>query len=99
MRGSGSPISMSTTREPPNAVCMKTMPGGSGRTSPMIAAYSLILFALSIAPLAIVAPLRETGVVLVALWGVFVLHERVRAAGKLVGAVAVVAGAALLTIG
>jgi len=64
-----------------------------------IAAYSLILFALSIAPLAIVAPLRETGVVLVALWGVFVLHERVRAAGKLVGAVAVVAGAALLTIG
>jgi uncharacterized membrane protein len=64
-----------------------------------VSAYGLVLFALSMAPLALVAPLRETGVVLVASWGVFVLRERVRAAGKLVGAAVVVAGAALLTAG
>jgi uncharacterized membrane protein len=64
-----------------------------------VSAYGLVLFALSMAPLALVAPLRETGVVLVASWGVLVLRERVRAAGKLVGAAVVVAGAALLTVG
>jgi uncharacterized membrane protein len=64
-----------------------------------VSAYGLVLFALSMAPLALVAPLRETGVVLVASWGVIVLRERVRAAGKLVGAAVVVAGAALLTVG
>jgi drug/metabolite transporter (DMT)-like permease len=61
-----------------------------------IAAYSLVLIALSIAPLAVVAPAREAGVVVVAAWGVFRLGERERAGRKLMGAVAVVVGAFLL---
>ncbi len=62
-------------------------------------AYGLVLTALSLAPLALVAPLRESGVVVVALWGVLRLHERERAVLKLGGACAVLAGAALLVVG
>jgi drug/metabolite transporter (DMT)-like permease len=61
-----------------------------------ISAYSLVLVALSIAPLAVVAPAREAGVVVVAGWGIFRLGESERAAQKLIGSVAVVAGAFLL---
>jgi drug/metabolite transporter (DMT)-like permease len=64
-----------------------------------IGAYCLTLAALSLAPLALVAPLRESGVVLVALWGVFRLGEREGARRKLGGAGAVLAGAALIAIG
>ena len=64
-----------------------------------LAAYSLVLAALSLAPLALIAPLRESGVVVVALWGVLRLGERERAPLKLVGAGAVLAGAALLALG
>lgn len=64
-----------------------------------IGAYGLALAALSLAPLALVAPLRESGVVVVALWGVLRLGERDRAALKVSGAAAVLAGAALLAIG
>jgi drug/metabolite transporter (DMT)-like permease len=61
-----------------------------------IAAYSLVLLALSIAPLAVVAPAREAGVVIVAGWGIFRLGERERAIQKLIGSLAVVVGAVLL---
>lgn len=64
-----------------------------------VGAYGLTLAALSLAPLALVAPLRESGVVVVALWGVLALHERDRAALKVGGAAAVLTGAALLAIG
>jgi drug/metabolite transporter (DMT)-like permease len=64
-----------------------------------IGAYCLTLAALSLAPLALVAPLRESGVVLVALWGVFRLGEREGTRRKLGGAAAVLAGAALIAIG
>jgi drug/metabolite transporter (DMT)-like permease len=64
-----------------------------------VGAYGLTLTALSLAPLALVAPLRESGVVLVALCGVVWLHERERAPMKLGGAAAVLAGAALLAVG
>ena len=63
-----------------------------------IAAYSLVLVALSVAPLAVVAPAREAGVVVVAVWGVYRMHERERAAAKLAGAGAVVLGALLLVV-
>jgi drug/metabolite transporter (DMT)-like permease len=63
-----------------------------------VAAYSLILLALSLAPLAVVAPAREAGVVVVAIWGVYRLHEGERAAAKLAGAGAVVLGALLLVL-
>jgi drug/metabolite transporter (DMT)-like permease len=64
-----------------------------------VSAYGLTLAALSLAPLALVAPLRESGVVVVALWGVLRLGERDRAGLKLGGAAAVLAGAALLAAG
>lgn len=62
----------------------------------MWAAYLLVLLALSVAPLAVVAPVRESSIVAVAAWGVWRLRERAGAAIKLSGAAAVVAGIALL---
>ena len=62
----------------------------------MWTAYFLVLFALSVAPLAVVAPVRETAVVAVAVWGVWKLRERRGAAMKVSGAVATLAGVALL---
>src|SRR5262249_8905929 len=55
------------------------------------AAYLLVLAALSLAPLAIVAPVRETAIVAVAAWGVWRLGEREAAGLKLAGAVATLA--------
>jgi drug/metabolite transporter (DMT)-like permease len=63
-----------------------------------IGAYGLVLAALSLAPLALIAPLRETGVAVVALWGVLRLGEREAAPLKLGGAALVLAGAALLAV-
>ncbi|MDQ6681697.1 MAG: DMT family transporter [Chloroflexota bacterium] len=63
-----------------------------------ISAYSLVLLAFSIAPLALVAPAREAGVVLVAGWGIARLGERERPVAKLMGATSVLVGAALLVI-
>jgi drug/metabolite transporter (DMT)-like permease len=62
----------------------------------MWVAYLLVLVALSIAPLSVVAPVRETAVVAVAVWGVWRLRERQAAALKLTGAVATLLGVALL---
>jgi drug/metabolite transporter (DMT)-like permease len=58
--------------------------------------YLLVLWALSLAPLSVVAPVRETAVVGVAVWGVWRLRERQSAALKLAGALATLAGVALL---
>ncbi len=62
------------------------------------AGYFLVLWALSLAPLAVVAPVREIAIVAVAVWGVWRLRERERAAIKVSGAVATLAGVALLAI-
>lgn len=62
----------------------------------MWAGYFLVLVAFSIAPLAVVAPVREISVVAVAVWGVWRLHERKRSGLKLSGAAATLAGLALL---
>lgn len=67
-----------------------------------LGAYLLILFALSVAPLSGVAPLRESATVLAAAWGSVRLGEAVdsRDSARRIGAsVAVVAGALLLAIG
>jgi uncharacterized membrane protein len=64
----------------------------------MTAAYYMILIALSVAPLAIVAPLRESAIVLVTAWGIWRLRERKGAWIRAAGALAIVAGVALLTI-
>lgn len=60
--------------------------------------YLLVLIALSIAPLAVVAPVRETAVVAVALWGVWKLGERQAAELKIAGAVATLVGVSMLAI-
>jgi drug/metabolite transporter (DMT)-like permease len=64
----------------------------------MWTAYLLVLIALSIAPLSVVAPVREVAVVAVAVWGVWKLRERKGAALKLLGATATLAGVALLAL-
>jgi uncharacterized membrane protein len=61
----------------------------------------LILFAYSIAPLAAVAPLRESGIVLAALWGALRLGESAgayQAASRILAASLVVVGAVLLAL-
>ena len=58
--------------------------------------YLLVLAALSIAPLSVVAPVRETAIVAVAVWGIWKLRERRGAALKLVGAGATLIGVVLL---
>jgi multidrug transporter EmrE-like cation transporter len=60
--------------------------------------YLLVLAALSIAPLSVVAPVRETAIVAVAVWGVWKLRERRGAALKLLGAGATLVGVALLAL-
>jgi drug/metabolite transporter (DMT)-like permease len=64
----------------------------------MWAGYFLVLWALSLAPLAVVAPVRETSIVAVAVWGVWQMRERRSAALKLSGAAATLAGVALLAV-
>lgn len=66
-----------------------------------LTAYLLILFAYSIAPLATVAPLRESGVVLAAAWGSIRLGEapgRRQAWARVVAAALIVLGAVLLAL-
>ena len=83
------------------------VPGSDLRSEPgrsvivgvfMTVAYFMILFALSVAPLAIVAPLRESAIVLVTAWGIWRLGERRGAWIRIGGALAIVGGIALLTI-
>ena len=89
---------------------LQRRPGSPAPTSPvtwrqgavigafMWTAYLLVLIALSIAPLSVVAPVREVAVVAVAVWGVWKLHERKGAALKLLGATATLVGVALLAL-
>jgi drug/metabolite transporter (DMT)-like permease len=65
----------------------------------MTVAFLLVLIAYRLAPLVVVAPMRESAIVLVALWGVFRLREREGAALKLAGAGVIVAGATLVALG
>ena len=64
----------------------------------MWAGYFLVLWALTLAPLAVVAPVRETSVVAVAVWGVWRLRETRRASMKVSGAVATLVRVALLAL-
>ena len=62
------------------------------------AGYFLVLWALSLAPLAVVAPVREIAIVAVAVWGVWRLREGGRTVLKLSGALATLVGVALLAV-
>jgi hypothetical protein len=60
--------------------------------------YLLVLWALSLAPLSVVAPVRETAVVGVAVWGVWRLRETKAAGLKLSGALATLVGVIMLVL-
>ena len=64
----------------------------------MWTAYLLVLLALALAPLAVVAPVREMAIVAVAIWGIWRLGERQAASLKVAGALATVLGVLLLAI-
>ncbi len=73
--------------------------GAAGTIS--LAAYGLILVAYTLAPLTVVAPLRESSVVLASAWGAITMHEAVGSADvarRVSGAGLVLAGAILLAI-
>jgi drug/metabolite transporter (DMT)-like permease len=67
-----------------------------GLLSPL--AYILVLRALQLAPVSLVAPARETSIVIGAVFGWLVLKEP-RPARRLVGAVVVLAGIGLIAVG
>lgn len=66
-----------------------------GILSPL--SYILVLTAITMAPVALVAPLREVSVVLVSLFGAFVLKES-RPAWRVAASVVVLAGVILLAV-
>ncbi|GAA2885625.1 EamA family transporter [Microbacterium esteraromaticum] len=66
-----------------------------GVLSPL--SYILVLQAITLAPVALIAPLREVSVVLVSLFGAFVLRES-RPAWRVAASVAVVAGVVLIAL-
>jgi drug/metabolite transporter (DMT)-like permease len=66
-----------------------------GVLSPL--SYILVLTAIQIAPVALVAPLREVSVVLVSLFGVFILRES-RPGWRIAASLVVVAGIVLLAL-
>ena len=64
----------------------------------MSATYYAVLLALALAPVTVVAPARESAIVLVSAWGVVRLREREGLALKLAGAAAIVTGIVLLVV-
>lgn len=62
----------------------------------MAVAYGFVLLALTIAPVAIVAPVRESAIVLVTGWGIWRLKERDGARIRIAGAFAIVIGIVLI---
>jgi drug/metabolite transporter (DMT)-like permease len=64
----------------------------------MTLTYTIVLFALRLAPLTIVVPVRESAILLVAGWGIWRLRETGGAWLRLGGAVGIVAGVALLAL-
>jgi drug/metabolite transporter (DMT)-like permease len=64
----------------------------------LTASYLLVLFALDLAPLSVVAPVRESAILLVSLWGIWRLRERDGARLKLAGALGVAVGVVLLIV-
>ncbi len=61
-------------------------------------AYLMVLTALGIAPLAVVSPVRESAIVLVAAWGIWRLREREELRARLVGLAAIVTGTILVAL-
>jgi uncharacterized membrane protein len=69
---------------------------GSGTLS--FISYTIVLWAMSVAPVALVSVLRETSVLMAVMLGVVVLKERLQPA-RMIAAVAVVSGLAIIRLG
>jgi drug/metabolite transporter (DMT)-like permease len=65
---------------------------------PMVTAYLLVLVALRLAPLVVVAPIRESAIVLVTGWSIWRLGERRDAWLRLTGTVGVLLGVVLVAV-
>lgn len=88
---------LTTRRRGPGAVRQALGPASAAAGLATFGAYILVLAALSRAPAASVAAVRETSVVIATLLAVPLLHERVGPA-RIAGAVLVVAGVLLLGV-
>jgi uncharacterized membrane protein len=64
----------------------------------IIATYQLVLFAMSLAPVAIISPLRESASVVVTIWGIWKLKEHDGLVAKLIGVGSIFTGMILLVI-
>jgi uncharacterized membrane protein len=64
----------------------------------IIVTYQLVLFALTLVPVAIISPLRESASVVVTIWGIWRLKERDGLVSKLIGVGSIFAGIILLAI-
>jgi drug/metabolite transporter (DMT)-like permease len=64
----------------------------------MTSTYYAVLMALALAPVTLIAPARESAIVLVSAWSVLRLGEREGVAFKLAGAAAIVVGIVLLVV-
>jgi len=62
-----------------------------------LAAYWIVIWAMTVAPIALVAALRETGVLFAALFSMLILREPVMPA-RIIAALLVLAGAVLLRL-
>lgn len=91
------------SRAPSNSSAHRSAPYHLARSGMigllMTSTYLMVLVALRIAPLVIVAPLRESAVLVVTLWGVWKLDERERVWLRLAGACAVAVGGTLVALG
>ena len=91
--GDGSPVPVDPHVDPPRAIVGGLL---------TFAAYAFVLAALARAPLAVVAPLRESAVVLASLWGVLRLGEAVDRRDvtlRVAGSALVLGGAVVLAVG
>ncbi|HVA89032.1 MAG TPA: DMT family transporter [Chloroflexota bacterium] len=64
----------------------------------MLVSYLMVLFALSLAPLVVVAPLRESGIVLVTAVGAWRLGERAGFRSRISGSLAILGGVLVLAL-
>jgi drug/metabolite transporter (DMT)-like permease len=64
----------------------------------MLVSYLMVLFALRLAPLVVVAPLRESGIVLVTVVGAWRLNERAGLRPRIGGSLAILGGVLILAL-
>lgn len=64
----------------------------------MFAAYFMVLLALALAPVSLIAPVRESAVALVAGWGMIRLRERAELGVRIAGVAAILGGLLLVAV-